>query len=392
MKTIYPFGSAISDMQYVNDTNRNYRYGFNGKEEDAEGMGGGGSTYDYGFRIYNPSIGKFLSVDPLTCAYPWYTPYQFAGNMPIWAIDVDGLEEKKATKKATIIVIISRSDGSMEPFQWYVNGKMTTITPGRTVVQQGEEGGDIETTYQYYRGTQAGSAQPGTAWDVVTTRDIQLGKASNPPSTEPIPETNLVQTNETEGSSNTNLVGGSNGTSTQLEVPTANQTTATTATNTTTTVSTSTSNSTPSPVKKLNKPIPFNGKILKAGSFINLSDQSIGWFSISKITGGIDPFTNKTPVAGNLCANGRKALRQLANSINSMSNAPTSINLNINAIIGNACSDSETAFASATLSKIGANAAAYLKSLLKNSNINVNVTTLVSKSNTSTTTTTATIR
>jgi RHS repeat-associated protein len=71
-----------------------YRYGFNGKEKDEEGMGGGGSTYDYGFRIYNPQIGKFLSVDPLTKSYPWYTPYQFAGNMPIAAIDLDGLEEQ----------------------------------------------------------------------------------------------------------------------------------------------------------------------------------------------------------------------------------------------------------------------------------------------------------
>ena len=79
---------------------KGYRYGFNGKEIDKgdEGMGGGGSTYDYGFRIYNPSLGKFLSVDPLTASYPWYTPYQFAGNMPIWAIDLDGLEEKKITK------------------------------------------------------------------------------------------------------------------------------------------------------------------------------------------------------------------------------------------------------------------------------------------------------
>lgn len=34
-----------------------------------------------------------LSVDPLTKSYPWYTPYQFAGNTPIQAIDLDGLEE-----------------------------------------------------------------------------------------------------------------------------------------------------------------------------------------------------------------------------------------------------------------------------------------------------------
>jgi len=61
------------------------RYGFNGKELDQEGMGGGGSTYDYGFRIYNAQIAKFLSVDPLT-------PYHYARNSPIQAIDIEGLE------------------------------------------------------------------------------------------------------------------------------------------------------------------------------------------------------------------------------------------------------------------------------------------------------------
>jgi hypothetical protein len=34
-----------------------------------------------------------LSVDPLSSSYPWYSPYQFAGNKPIIAIDIDGLEE-----------------------------------------------------------------------------------------------------------------------------------------------------------------------------------------------------------------------------------------------------------------------------------------------------------
>ena len=70
----------------------NYRYGFNGKEMDNE-VSGAGNQYDYGFRIYNPRIAKFLSVDPLASSYPWYTPYQFAGNKPINNIDLDGLEE-----------------------------------------------------------------------------------------------------------------------------------------------------------------------------------------------------------------------------------------------------------------------------------------------------------
>jgi RHS repeat-associated protein len=69
------------------------RYGFNGKEGDAEGMGGGGSTQDYGFRIYNSRLGKFLSIDPLFHDFPYYSPYHFAGNQPIVAIDLDGAEE-----------------------------------------------------------------------------------------------------------------------------------------------------------------------------------------------------------------------------------------------------------------------------------------------------------
>jgi hypothetical protein len=32
-------------------------------------------------------------VDPLSPSYPWYTPYQFAGNKPIEFIELEGLEE-----------------------------------------------------------------------------------------------------------------------------------------------------------------------------------------------------------------------------------------------------------------------------------------------------------
>lgn len=37
-------------------------------------------------------VTRFLSVDPLTKSYPHLTPYQFASNTPIMAIDLDGLE------------------------------------------------------------------------------------------------------------------------------------------------------------------------------------------------------------------------------------------------------------------------------------------------------------
>ncbi|MEJ0034190.1 MAG: RHS repeat-associated core domain-containing protein [Bacteroidota bacterium] len=86
----YPFGSAMEGRTW-SDPGINYRYGFNGKEKD-ENTGWGSTEYDYGFRIYNPEIGRFLSVDPLTSSYPWYTPYQFSGDTPIQAVDLDGRE------------------------------------------------------------------------------------------------------------------------------------------------------------------------------------------------------------------------------------------------------------------------------------------------------------
>jgi RHS repeat-associated protein len=84
-----PFGVVLKGRNWSTEE---YRYGFNGKEKDDEGMGGGGSTYDYGFRIYNASLGKFLSMDPLNKKFSMLSSFQFASNMPIQAIDLDGLE------------------------------------------------------------------------------------------------------------------------------------------------------------------------------------------------------------------------------------------------------------------------------------------------------------
>jgi len=83
----YPFGMQMPGRNFSADK---YRYGFNGKEKDKDINSL--TAYDYGFRIYNPAIGKFLSVDPLTNNFPWYSPYHVSGNNPIRNIDLDGGE------------------------------------------------------------------------------------------------------------------------------------------------------------------------------------------------------------------------------------------------------------------------------------------------------------
>jgi len=95
----YPFGSPMPNRHTVQTSsdidqngNKVYRYGFNGMEKDDEVTGVTGATYDYGERIYDARTGRFLSIDALSASFPWWTPYQFAGNTPIQAIDLDGLE------------------------------------------------------------------------------------------------------------------------------------------------------------------------------------------------------------------------------------------------------------------------------------------------------------
>ncbi|HLP39530.1 RHS repeat-associated core domain-containing protein [Lacibacter sp.] len=90
----YPFGMQMPGRKFVSGA---YRYGFNGKENDDE-VKGEGNFQDYGLRFYDSRLGRFLSFDPLAASYPFYTPYQFAGNMPIKFIDLDGGEPKDPGK------------------------------------------------------------------------------------------------------------------------------------------------------------------------------------------------------------------------------------------------------------------------------------------------------
>jgi RHS repeat-associated protein len=87
----YAFGMQMPGRTFTVASGGNYRYGFNGKENDNE-VKGTGEQIDYGMRVYDPRVGRFLSVDPLTGKYPELTPYQYGSNRPIDGVDEDGLE------------------------------------------------------------------------------------------------------------------------------------------------------------------------------------------------------------------------------------------------------------------------------------------------------------
>jgi len=111
MQTDYfPYGMQREDR---NDQVAGYRYGYNGKENDNDVMGEG-NQQDYGMRIYDPRVGRFLSVDPLTRSYPSWSPYPFAMGRVIDGVDLDGLEYLKADEAKLKIRL---SGGPDELFQ-----------------------------------------------------------------------------------------------------------------------------------------------------------------------------------------------------------------------------------------------------------------------------------
>src|ERR1700743_3237166 len=68
----YSFGAQMPGRSFSSTAAGNYRYGFNGKENDNE-VKGVGNEIDYGMRVYDPRVGRFLSDDPLTAKYPYLT-------------------------------------------------------------------------------------------------------------------------------------------------------------------------------------------------------------------------------------------------------------------------------------------------------------------------------
>ena len=122
----YPYGVSMKERTFGPKT----RYQFDGKEFDEET-----ETEDYGMRVYDEDLGIFLTVDPLTAKYPHWTPYQFAGDMPIKYIDLDGLEPSENPKapnkdikaaKADVLTIGATSEDANKA----LNGKnaKTTLT------------------------------------------------------------------------------------------------------------------------------------------------------------------------------------------------------------------------------------------------------------------------
>ena len=112
----YPFGlkhtnynSGKRNIKFEEDTetkivlpvlNMGYKYKYNGQEfQDELGL----NWYTYRYRNYDPAIGRFMGIDPVSEEYFSISTFQFAHNNPIWKIEIEGLEGKATNGETDII-------------------------------------------------------------------------------------------------------------------------------------------------------------------------------------------------------------------------------------------------------------------------------------------------
>ena len=129
-----------------------YRYGFNGMEMDDEVRNTKGASYDFGARMLDPRIGRWLSGDPLENLYPSISTYTFVANSPLLFIDPDGKKLVIAGDPETVKLIsyhlallYSTKEGQLMLDKIIASPKTFTIQHSTTIADSYER--NIKTTF-----------------------------------------------------------------------------------------------------------------------------------------------------------------------------------------------------------------------------------------------------
>lgn len=120
-----------------------------------------------------------MNVDPLTKDYPWYTPYQFAGNSPIKFIDLDGLEPTDpGTKQGQSSVAAKNSTEDYYNWSWDIDEKTkkgSWIQGSSTMYQNGDianTSSHDDNTKTYHPEVKVNSITPATYNGFVPARNV----------------------------------------------------------------------------------------------------------------------------------------------------------------------------------------------------------------------------
>ncbi|WP_281233125.1 DUF6443 domain-containing protein [Flavobacterium gelatinilyticum] len=139
----YPFGLKQEGYNTVKTGVEN-KYKFQGQERQDE-LGLGWDSFKY--RNYDYTIGRFMSIDPLTEKYRDWGPYVFSGNRVIDAREIEGLEPD---------ILFGSENDALKNFGQQYNGKSIKqgVEYGTNVYKTTAADGG---TYYYYEEPNVGN-------------------------------------------------------------------------------------------------------------------------------------------------------------------------------------------------------------------------------------------
>lgn len=86
-----PFGVTLDNRNLTLTGAEKSRYSFQGQEHDDE-IKGEGNSVNFEYRMHDPRLGRFFSMDPMVYMFPWNSPYAFSENKVTALRELEGLE------------------------------------------------------------------------------------------------------------------------------------------------------------------------------------------------------------------------------------------------------------------------------------------------------------
>jgi RHS repeat-associated protein len=185
----FPFGSNMPDRG-----SNAYIYGFNGMLKD-DNLKGNGNSYDFGARIYDSRLGRWLSRDPHELRYSSMSTYNFAYNSPIAFNDLNGKDgtltidyaANTITLKTTVNIYGAQNTQIGEDFAKFANAEFDKLTNSYQVKDKSDPTkiwtvkidvefvyNDCIDSYNENMGTDAGAPMNGNEGEIFTNLGLIL--------------------------------------------------------------------------------------------------------------------------------------------------------------------------------------------------------------------------